>query len=402
MAEFTQQDLAAISDAANHADTFDPEHPFRALSGDSGYRIVDFQAYPVTGFQGIVVVPTDGNNKNPDWAHMTVAYGATDPSQPNDVITDVTAFAGAVRAGQPDQAIQLANRAEQISLAHGAGGSLNFTGHSLGGGLAEYAAVKKGMPATTFCAADPGLLLNPAELAWAKAHPDQLFDIRVADDWVTGFTNLVTTQKFNSVASVIWATGKGHDLKALTFDGNGPVNVDGLTHAARMKLMGTMLTRAGLVRGAVLADGLLPSGLGGPLVDWLAYNMSKRVALDEREAKQIVPKLNEAAEIADEIRRRINRIPDELEDAYDELQRTAMSMLGGLVGGDRLRQAMVNHRMSPEFHLDTESLEAAARRARKCSDECTELGVKVQKVLDGIVAVDAVGAESFMSGGGQY
>jgi len=109
-----------------------------------------------------------GDDGKLDYHSVTVAYTGTDPKNANDTSSDIELFANGngrehTQAlglannnpqfrvdSQAESALKLAQRAQNISVKHGGSGKLTYTGHSLGGGLALFVAVRKGGIASVF------------------------------------------------------------------------------------------------------------------------------------------------------------------------------------------------------------------------------------------------------------
>jgi hypothetical protein len=89
--------------------------------------------------------------------HHTLAFRGTDQLMMGDGVASYRQAIG-LRSEQYDRAVQLSTLVASSQLV---AAGLSFTGHSLGGGLASIAALRNGLPATTFNAAG----LHPATIA---------------------------------------------------------------------------------------------------------------------------------------------------------------------------------------------------------------------------------------------
>jgi hypothetical protein len=81
----------------------------------------------------------------------TLAFRGTDPSQMNDVATDLNNALG-LQTGAYSNAIRLANSVDR-AVARVPGATMEVTGHSLGGGLAQAASAETGAQGNIFNAA---------------------------------------------------------------------------------------------------------------------------------------------------------------------------------------------------------------------------------------------------------
>jgi len=115
---------------------------------DQELRILEFDSSKLydeeTGFQSDIFVDRDGN--------MTLAFAGTNDI--NDVFIDIsqTFFFADQYTKAIEIATELAKRTDELNI------KLAFTGHSMGGGMAEAAALATGKQATSFNAAGLGFI----------------------------------------------------------------------------------------------------------------------------------------------------------------------------------------------------------------------------------------------------
>ena len=92
------------------------------------YRVLETQNDPQTGFQAMAVAPVDKDG-NPDTTQVTIAYAGTNPTDIEDIKTDIFSVGLGMRTHQMMQADIFAN---YIKTTYNPA-DLSFTGHSLGG-----------------------------------------------------------------------------------------------------------------------------------------------------------------------------------------------------------------------------------------------------------------------------
>lgn len=101
------------------------------------WRVVDVREDNDSGFRAIALQPTDPND-----TRTVVAFAGTNPTS----LADWKNNFGQGTGGVPEQYQQAAQMARDYAAQYG--DNLIFTGHSLGGGLASYASIETGRPAT--------------------------------------------------------------------------------------------------------------------------------------------------------------------------------------------------------------------------------------------------------------
>jgi len=147
---------------------------------------------------------------------LVIAYRGTEKTKLNDWTTDLEQAAG-FQSDQYDEAVDLAKRVQ----ASYPGESVEITGHSLGGGLAQVGSAATGYSATTFNAAG----INPATFERYDAIPA---DVNSQNYTVQG--ELLTTSQ--SWLPVPAASGEQITLEARDANGSllpvNPINRHGM------------------------------------------------------------------------------------------------------------------------------------------------------------------------------
>lgn len=135
--------------------------------GKPQFYVDDLVTDPVTGFQGMSVIPVLSNPPLVlDYSHVIVAFAGTNPEHRADATADLQTVIGG-ETGFGTQAAEAAAFAQKVSKTH-PGATITTTGHSLGGNLALRVAAENGWRSTTFNAPDPWVSLSPAAQKWLK------------------------------------------------------------------------------------------------------------------------------------------------------------------------------------------------------------------------------------------
>ncbi|MEO5369630.1 MAG: hypothetical protein H7833_06085 [Magnetococcus sp. DMHC-1] len=125
--------------------------------------------------------------KNRDSSEVIIAYRGTELTDFGDLNADRLIATGQIPEGQISQALLLF---DDVSSVLG-GKSIFLTGHSLGGFLAAYVAIVKGVPSVIFNA--PGLTLEMVKRISPYGSCDQITHFRAIDDIISKVGSLCGT-----------------------------------------------------------------------------------------------------------------------------------------------------------------------------------------------------------------
>ena len=227
------------------------------------YRVIDIENNTTNGMQAYAVAPVDKNN-NTDYNQVVVSYAGTNMNELADIYTDVETIGmgsnsyyepevkhglvlpGIVNPGmsnllvtwkkkgeaQSVDALNFYNRVEQKVKANGGTVSPETSGHSLGGSLSMYVAVKKKVSCVAFNGPDTKNMLSEDECKHIKTHPMDFMNYRNPYDLVGNITGN-ETKSANYVASPYKGPWLGHvmdyhGIDKWQFDENGNlIMVDG-------------------------------------------------------------------------------------------------------------------------------------------------------------------------------
>ena len=215
------------------------------LGTNKQWVIIDQSRNDTNGFKAYAVAPIGKDNK-PDCNNVVVSFAGTDgASSTNDVLTDIETIglgrnkyiepkvnqnilnfakltsSPALAAlsvsfqdkgeAQSVDALKFYNRVANKVKAHGGTTAPNTSGHSLGGSLLMYVAVKKKVSCVTFNGPDAGNMLTAKERKYIEIHPMGFTNYRNPYDLVGNITGN-ETKSANYVASPYKGPWLGHAM----------------------------------------------------------------------------------------------------------------------------------------------------------------------------------------------
>ena len=156
------------------------------FQGGAIWEVIDAWATMFTGFKAILIRPAATPGR------AVLAYAGTDSVR--DVLADGAQVVGVLPIQYP-QALGLANRCSRLYP------SLQLCGHSLGGGLAAYASVRTGLPASTV---NPAPLVAGASLsAGCGSHPQSV-------NYIAGGSEVVSSSPGRNPGTQVNVPGSGN------------------------------------------------------------------------------------------------------------------------------------------------------------------------------------------------
>ena len=164
---------------------------YRFPNGEQ-WKVVDVSEDKSSGFRAIALQSTDPNDRR-----TIVAFAGTDPKSGKDWITDAGQGLG-FQTKQYGEAVEFAQKWQGKE-----GDNVILTGHSLGGGLASYAAIKTGLNATALNSAPLAVNhLGGNPLSSAVRHPSNITQYYVPGEILTNIDGLnpLDVRPGNSIA----------------------------------------------------------------------------------------------------------------------------------------------------------------------------------------------------------
>lgn len=119
------------------------------LSDNGQWRVIDVRETGLTGYRTIVAEST-----NPNDPRKVLSFAGTDVSSFGSGVTDVLTDIDQHLGGVPPQYLQALGDASELQAQYG--DDLVITGHSLGGGMGNFASETLGVPAVTINSAPLG------------------------------------------------------------------------------------------------------------------------------------------------------------------------------------------------------------------------------------------------------
>jgi pimeloyl-ACP methyl ester carboxylesterase len=252
----TAEDYKSVAQEVYNVDPLKQEPPlamgsyFRAGAMGQEYLVVRASTNPVSGFQGMAVVPVV--NGAPDYSQLIVSYAGTNPDHRADAIADVVTVVG-VQSGSGTQAAEALDfadeaRAEAAKMNGGIPPTLSTTGHSLGGYLAMLVAAERRCASTAFNGPVPWEDLSPEAKAWLKGEfaagrnplTDYVNEYDIVGNSVRNWLGVMVYVKGTPLKDVL----SYHDLEeAFDFDAEGAVIGAGVPGRTDQQIIANLVSK---------------------------------------------------------------------------------------------------------------------------------------------------------------
>jgi hypothetical protein len=405
------EDYAEIADEVYKIDPLMQDPPlkggdtFIGGEGNQQFYVVDAATDPVTGFQGMAVVPVvDGQR---DYSQVVVAYAGTNPDDRGDILADVSSvIGGKTGAGtQVSQAEDFFDRVEDRLNKDGhTEGVKSTAGHSLGGFIAMIVAAEKRTSSTSFNGPDVWSVLSPEARAWMQGEGAKgrrpltnfvnQFDVIgnsrghesgatvfVKDRWgkdPLGYHNLADAFRFDSSGEMVDVGGRqmtGKEFAAL-------VNV--LNPGAAWVLRSVQDIVGGYVDGAASAGGAALSGLV--------------VGVQTVGATQLASSVEDLADLLLKIRDVNDALSPALARALAETKSNAAALSPWITERD-IEACVRKHQLQVEKRIDEAAVSAVNIRVGAQLVLVGQISAGVRNVVENMVAQDLRWAQTF--GGGE-
>ena len=225
MAAYTDEDYRDLDSKAYYAKDNSKYtkkgYEFENKSTGNRYVVVDSHENKTNGFKAYAVAPIKG--KKPDYNNVVVSFAGTDGAGSiNDVLTDIeTIGLGSNKYVEPKvnqnimkidkwtsspalaalsvsfqdkgeaqsvDALKFYDRVAKTVKENGGTVAPNTSGHSLGGSLSTYVAVKRKVSSVAFNGPDAGHMLTAKERKYIETHPMDFTNYRNPFDLVGNIT----------------------------------------------------------------------------------------------------------------------------------------------------------------------------------------------------------------------
>lgn len=337
---------------------------FTLASSGQEYLVVHADTNPVSGFQGMAVVPVV--HGLPDYSQMIVSYAGTNPDHRADTLADVMEVVGG-RSGSGTQvadALAFADAARAKAAKHNGGlpPSMSTTGHSLGAYLALLVAAEKHCGSTTFSGPVPWDRLTPQARAWMEAEfaaGRKPFTNYVSEyDLIGNFTRDTYGVNVYVKDTPLRGMFDYHDLeKAFRFD-DGEVVGAGVRRRSDQEIMANLVNKDAPALSWLLApalgsalDTLRHPGAGATAAQGVSALI---VTVDTVAAMQMSSSI---LGVADSLRA-IKSVNASLEERLQESLTGAMSAVNlfPFVTERDVLECVENHRLEVRHNLDLEAV----------------------------------------------
>lgn len=403
----TDKNYNKISDAVywldpNDKKKYDPtlkKDAVRRLGGNK-FKVLKIQENSKTdGMQAMAVAPLDKNG-NVDTSQIVIAYAGTNPTDLNDLETDVRTIGGffdktaspgfslspneARISGQLNSAIDFANSVKrEYSRA-----TISTTGHSLGEFLALFIAAENQWGNVGFNGPDPYELLSNEAKKWLKENPGLLTNYRNRGDMLGNAMGNGTGAEIKiSMDMGLQSLGTYHDLGKWTFDKDGCLiiknsdyNKKAIQEQAAHQLRKQFMTSMDSLK---LLKKKLTASSGG-------LSMNEKIYLDDRQALAVVKYV--ATEFEEVMKQTLKIYQDgikELEELWQKIHSKAFTNVPDLSYGEII--AVLESTGSTERSIVTETSQKfrdKIQKVKKMSEEFNQLVSEIKGKIAELVQRD--------------
>lgn len=372
--------------------------------GKQEFYVVDASTDPVTGFQGMAVVPVVDGRK--DYSQVVVAYAGTNPGDRGDILADMSSvIGGKTGAGtQVAQAVDFFDRVEGRLKKDGhAAGVKSTAGHSLGGFIAMIVAAEKHTSSTSFNGPDAWSVLSPEARAWIEE--ERAKGQRPLTNFVNQFDVIGNSKGHESGAGVLvkdrWGKGplEYHNLAdAFRFDASGEMlDVGGRQMTAKefAALVNVLDPRAAWVLQGV-------QGIVGGFVDWVAPVGGAAlsglvVGVQTAGAIQLIDRVEGLAGHLSKIRDANDALIPAMARTLADTKSTA-ALLSPWITERDIEACVRKHQLQVEKRIDEEAVAAVNTLVEAQLVLVGQISAGVGRVVENVVVQDLQWAQAFAGG----
>lgn len=278
----TEEDYRLLSERVYDVDSQKDVIPFKENQKilDGRYKVLKAKDNRANGMQAMAVAPVDKNG-NVDYNEVVIAYAGTNSADGKDIETDYQSLGlGSdklkldpvvepviVTDSQFVTALKFAKQVEKEVKKHNFKAVITTTGHSLGGSLSMYVALKHGYASVTYNGPDVHNLISLSEIRYMQKHAEQFRNYRNKHDDIGNITgNKTKTAIYPNVTrgkDKFKDTLKDHLLSQWKFNKDGQlVDLDGKVVTDKVVAAYALMTAA-MARINVRSKQLAKGGYSG-------------------------------------------------------------------------------------------------------------------------------------------
>ena len=217
-------------------------------SGGNQFQVLKVEDNTTNGMQAMAVAPVDANG-NVDTSQVVIAYAGTNSADGKDLDTDLQSIGGGskklvsgsdmsaegltIADSQFKTALKFFKQVEKDVKQSHPNAVITTTGHSLGGSLSMYVALKRGYASVTYNGPDIHNMLSKKEIAYMQTHKGQFRNYRNRYDVIGNVTGNETQTAIyvnatDGIYNPLHATSVYHSLSNWQFNRKGQlINLDG-------------------------------------------------------------------------------------------------------------------------------------------------------------------------------
>ncbi|SDH26852.1 hypothetical protein SAMN04515691_2459 [Leifsonia sp. 98AMF] len=342
---------------------------FKVGPDDVEYLVYDSHHDPVSGFQGMAVVPVVAGK--PDFSHVTIAFAGTNPEHRADILADTMSVVGGDTGPgtQASEAMEFARRVRESVKKEHPEASYSTVGHSLGGWQAMLVAAEFGWAGVSFNGPDPWDSLSPRAKEWLQRQRDAGRNpmVNYVNEW-----DLIGNLSGNGTGAAKYVggpRGKGpfghHDLEtAYEFNADGSLKRLGVEGRSDWEISQNQV--AGLPAGLQPQFTPIIAGLYGrlrlPLVGEVVGTIASgaTVLVDTVAALDLASSIGSLGISLEAIKAANAGLPGQLQSVLDA-GRSTVSMIPFVTPAD-VEECISTHRLNPHQRIDLDAVAEVDRR----------------------------------------
>ncbi|EHJ51690.1 lipase family protein [Streptococcus macacae] len=392
----SEKDYNSLANEVYKVDSGKVSTPYKKGDTVAGgkYQVLATKDNTSNGMQAMAVAPVSQSGQV-DYSNITIAYAGTNSDDPKDIDTDLQSVGEGskkltsgsdmsvngvtIADSQFETALAFAKKIEKAYPK----AKLTTTGHSLGGSLSMYVALKRKYQSTTYNGPDIHSMLSSKEIAYMKKHKRQFRNYRNPNDMIGNITGNET----GSAIYVDMANKSGlsadHSLSNWKFDKKGNL-VDKANNMADLgHVYDTVEGKVSAYMNHSFKAMKSKLGAGG-------YSGHEKIYLDYLSASTVAKGLGSTAQIGyDSIKGQVRAANEAADELYKSLTSKRPASVNKLTDEEILaiyaEEGLTYDYMVTQVkeHFDQKTAKASA-----LSDNFTALSSHIERGMQDLVAKD--------------